>query len=177
MAETITLVQGDIVRMNADAIVNAANITLLGGGGVDGAIHKAAGPRLLEECRRLGGCSVGHSKITKGYDIPAKYIIHTATPIWRGGYAAEIIDLGLCYTSALDLAREHNLKTVAFPSLSTGIHGFPLERAIPVAVAAVNSYIENFDGFDEIRFVCYTPDLALHYYQEMRSKAVPFEEA
>lgn len=176
MGEIITLVQGDIVRMKVDAIINAANITLLGGGGVDGAIHKAAGRRLLDECRGLGGCSVGHSKITKGYNIPAKHIIHTATPIWRGGYATEMMDLESCYTSALNLAREHNLKSVAFPSLSTGIHGFPLDRAIPVAVAAVNSYIENFDSFDEIRFVCYTPDLALHYYKEMKSKAVPFEE-
>ncbi len=176
MSEIITLVQGDIVRMEVDAIVNAANITLLGGGGVDGAIHKAAGQRLLEECRGLGGCPVGESRITKGYNIPAKHIIHTATPIWRGGYATEIINLGSCYTSALDLAREHNLKTVAFPSLSTGIHGFPLERAIPVAVAAVNSYLEINEVFDEIRFVCYKPDLAVHYYQEMKSKAVPFEE-
>ncbi len=142
MPERIEAVQGDITRMAVDAIVNAANRSLLGGGGVDGAIHRAAGPELLEECRRLQGCETGAAMITRGYRLPARYVIHTVGPVWQGGTHGEDALLASCYRSSLELARDRGLRTVAFPAISTGAYGFPLERAARIAVRTVRAFLE-----------------------------------
>jgi O-acetyl-ADP-ribose deacetylase (regulator of RNase III) len=152
---TIELVLGDITKQKVDAIVNAANTTLLGGGGVDGAIHRAAGPGLLEECRRIGGCPTGEARITKAYHLPAKHVIHTAGPVWHGGNAREDELLRNCYRNSLSLAEDNGIKTIAFPSISTGAYGFPIERAAPVAVQTVREVIENTEGIEKIIFVCF----------------------
>jgi O-acetyl-ADP-ribose deacetylase (regulator of RNase III) len=138
----IALVQGDITKLDADAIVNAANASLLGGGGVDGAIHRAAGPELLEECRTLGGARTGEAKITKGYRLPARHVIHAVGPVWQGGSAGEDEALASCYRTAMRLAREHGLRSIAFPAISTGIYRFPLERATKIAVREVRRALE-----------------------------------
>ena len=147
--------RGDITTYPVDAIVNAANTSLLGGGGVDGAIHRAAGPKLLEECRLLHGCKTGEAKITKGYKLPAKYVIHTPGPIWRGGQHHEAELLANCYTNSLQLALDNSCKTVAFPSISTGVYHFPLEQAAAIAVKTIHTYCAAHPQFDTIYMVCF----------------------
>lgn len=151
----IHIVKGDITAFHADAIVNAANTTLLGGGGVDGAIHRAAGPELLAECRKLHGCRTGQAKITAGYRLPASYVIHTPGPIWRGGTSGEEELLASCYRSCLGLAEENGCRTVAFPSISTGVYRFPVERAAAVAVREVTAFLETSESVREVTMVCF----------------------
>ncbi len=158
MTARLTVVHDDITRIKADAIVNAANTSLLGGGGVDGAIHRKAGPKLLEECRTLGGCRTGEAKITRGYELPAAHVIHTVGPVWRGGNAGEDGLLAACYVNSLKLALEHRLKVVAFPAISTGAYGFPAERAAAIAVRTVRDFTERNQGIDEVIFVLFSEE-------------------
>lgn len=156
MATEVIAIVGDIATLNVDAIVNAANTTLLGGGGVDGSIHYAAGPELLEECRSLGGCPTGEARITLGYRLPAKRIIHTVGPVWKGGVRGEPELLAACYVSSLRLALEHKLSSVAFPSISTGAYSYPLKLAAPIAIETVREFVNSNAGLDRVTFCCYT---------------------
>lgn len=149
----IEVLKGDITKLEVDAIVNAANESLLGGGGVDGAIHRAAGVELLEECRTLNGCETGQSKITKGYNLPSKFVIHTVGPVWRGGNSDEKELLKSCYTTALNLAKENGIKTIAFPAISCGVYRFPLEEACKVATNTVKEYIASIPCFEKVIFI------------------------
>jgi O-acetyl-ADP-ribose deacetylase (regulator of RNase III) len=151
----MTIVQGDITKQEVDAIVNAANEALRGGGGVDGAIHRAAGPELLEECIQIGGCPTGEARITKGYRLRARYVIHTVGPVWRGGDRGEPEKLAACYQSALRLAVENSAKTVAFPGISTGVYGYPLGDATRIAMTTVRDGLEDMPSIEEVRFVTF----------------------
>lgn len=151
------IILGDITKQSVDAVVNAANTTLLGGGGVDGAIHRAAGPELLKECRSLHGCKTGEAKITKGYCLPACYVIHTPGPIWRGGEHGEDELLRNCYENCLTLAVQHGCKTVDFPSISTGVYHFPVKRAAAIAVKTICSFLDSHPQLERVRMVCFDP--------------------
>jgi O-acetyl-ADP-ribose deacetylase (regulator of RNase III) len=157
----VKAIQGDITKLAVDAIVNAANSSLLGGGGVDGAIHRAAGPDLLHECRLLHGCKTGEAKITKGYRLPAKHVIHTVGPVWNGGTRGEPEKLASCYRRSLELAVEHSLETVAFPAISTGVYGYPIEAATAIAVGTVREFLKQHPL--EVTFCCFSAkDLGIY---------------
>jgi len=155
LKKRIEVVEGDITKQRVDAIVNAANTTLLGGGGVDGAIHRAAGPELLEECRALGGCPTGQAKITKGYKLPAQWVIHTVGPVWRDGRHGEEELLASCYRNSLALAEQNRVRSIAFPSISTGAYGFPLERAARIAVTEIEKFLEQNSSLEKVVLVCF----------------------
>ena len=171
MPDKIEIVQGDITKVRADAIVNAANTTLLGGGGVDGAIHRAAGPELLEECRTLGGCPTGQARITGGYELPAKRVIHTVGPVWSGGGRGEDELLASCYRNSLQLADEHGLRTIAFPSISTGAYRFPTERAARIAMREIAGRLERGSSIEVVSLVCFDRGTYEHYSKALRELA------
>jgi O-acetyl-ADP-ribose deacetylase (regulator of RNase III) len=158
MHSRISIIQGDITKQEVDAIVNAANSSLLGGGGVDGAIHRAAGPELLEECRGLGGCATGEAKITNGYGLPVRWVIHTVGPVWHGDTHNEDELLASCYRSSLGLAEQHAVKTIAFPAISTGVYSFPLERATRIAITEVKKFLEGNSTVEKVVLVCFSED-------------------
>lgn len=167
MPHRLQIVVADITTLDVDAIVNAANPTLLGGGGVDGAIHRAAGPELLEECRTLGGCETGAAKITGGHRLQARYVIHTVGPVWQGGSAGEDGLLASCYVSSLALAKAYGLRSLAFPAISTGVYGFPPERAAGIAVSTLADQLTGDSHFSQVTFCCFSPASARLHEQAL----------
>lgn len=167
----LEVVEGDITLQTVEAIVNAANNSLLGGGGVDGAIHRAAGPELVEECRKLKGCPTGEAKLTRGYHLPAHWVIHTVGPVWRGGNAGEDELLAACYRNSLLVAVEHGIKTVAFPSIGTGVYRFPVERASRIAIRQIRNFLNEDNTLELVRVVCFDPST----YQCYREAALKEE--
>jgi O-acetyl-ADP-ribose deacetylase (regulator of RNase III) len=170
-ATEIVALATDIATLQVDAIVNAANATLLGGGGVDGAIHRAAGPELLAECRRLGGCPTGEARITRGYRLPARHVIHTVGPVWRGGTQREPELLAACYRNSLALARTHGVTSIAFPAISCGAYGYPLEPAVAIAVREVRAFAEANAGLARVVFACFGRDVLAAYERELARTA------
>jgi len=164
----IELFKGNITKLKVDTVVNAANTTLLGGGGVDGAIHSAAGGGLLEECKTLNGCFTGEAKITKGYNLPAKFVIHTVGPVWNGGNHNEDDLLANCYRNSLKLAVENGIKTIAFPAISTGVYRFPLERALKIAVSEVKKFLKANNLIEKVVFVCFDEETFKAYKEELK---------
>ena len=163
MPATLTALQGDITRLDVDAIVNAANSSLLGGGGVDGAIHRAAGSELVHECRLLGGCKTGEAKLTRGYRLPARFIIHTVGPVWRSGSQGEAQLLASCYRNALRLAAQQRLSSIAFPSISTGIYGYPIEQAARIAITTLRTELASHPDIAQVVLCCFSAgDLAVY---------------
>lgn len=167
MAKTIKVERGDITKYQVDAIVNAANTTLMGGGGVDGAIHRAAGPGLYLACRKFNGCPTGEARITSGFNLPARYIIHTPGPIWHGGDGDERQLLANSYRNSLRLAEENGCRTVAFPSISTGVYAFPLELAAPIALTTIRDFLDTAEVVDTVTMVCYDPRTLAAYRQAL----------
>lgn len=170
MNERISIVEGDITTQDVDAIVNAANSSLLGGGGVDGAIHRAAGPQLLEECRTLNGCKTGEAKMTKGYRLRARWVIHTVGPIWRGGHEYEEELLARCYSNSLALAAKQGIATIAFPSISTGAYGFPIDRASRIALKTITAHLSREKLPDAVTVVCYSHSDYLTYTRAQKER-------
>jgi len=170
MFERISIVEGDITELAVDAIVNAANSSLLGGGGVDGAIHRAAGPELLAECRTLGGCPTGEARITRGYRLPARYVIHTVGPVWSGGRNDDPL-LAACYRNSLRLAAQHGVRTIAFPSISTGVYRFPLERAARIALLTVEDRLRDLRDIERVTMVCFGAEAEATYRRIARELA------
>ena len=166
--DRLEIVQDDITRQDVDAIVNAANSSLLGGGGVDGAIHRAAGPELLEECRTLGGCATGEAKITRGYCLPSRHVIHTVGPVWEGGQAGEDDLLARCYRNSFALMERHGLRSIAFPSISTGAYGFPVERASRIAAREIRAFLERTTAGENVVVVCFGRDVYNCYQDAVR---------
>jgi len=171
MRDKLEAIQANIVTLEVDAIVNAANTTLLGGGGVDGAIHRAAGPELLAECRTLGGCPTGQAKITRAYRLPAKHVIHTVGPVWNGGKRGEPGLLASCYRASLELALEHQLKTIAFPAISCGVYGYPLEQAVIIAIRESADFVAQHELIEKITFACFDRDTLDAYRRELDRRA------
>jgi O-acetyl-ADP-ribose deacetylase (regulator of RNase III) len=165
MKERIEIIEGDITKQEVDAIVNAANTSLLGGGGVDGAIHRAAGPELLEETRKIGGCPTGEARVSKGYRLPAKWVIHTVGPVWAGGHKNEENLLAACYRNSLEAASELGVKSIAFPSISTGAYRFPLDRATEIAMSETKKHLETDSTIEKIVFVCFGESVLKTYEQ------------